>query len=294
MDPYAADPEKIPTTDLYADLPSFGRYYPKPDDFRIEIQHVNSRTPESLRYWASVVGLCTEENQICPSVDGTRAVFVLGSVIVKSNHLHARDEAQWTEIDRSYGDSNEVQAIALAKTVLKDIKVPEIYFAGEINGLPVIIQERLPGVVLGVAWPYLSIKQKNFHKEEARKIIRQLYTIKPPENLRGRSYVVPDPNILTNGRLDPREPEILFSSSDQDPDMNFMHNDFNVSNCIVDKGKIVGLFDWEMAGFFGWKTAGEVHHRIRSFHREDFVEANLSEEKLQDLVFWNDLYDTEH
>lgn len=70
-----------------------------------------------------------------------------------------------------------------------------------------------------------------------------------------------------------------------------MHNDLTQSNCIVDDGKIVGLIDWEMAGFVGWRTAGEVHKRIRSPQRENFANVALSEEELQDIMFWNDLYE---
>lgn len=70
-----------------------------------------------------------------------------------------------------------------------------------------------------------------------------------------------------------------------------MHNDVAESNCIVNNGKIVGLIDWEMAGFFGWKTAGEIHRRIRTPRPEHFVNANLSEGQLQDMMFWKDLYD---
>jgi hypothetical protein len=51
----------------------------------------------------------------------------------------------------------------------------------------------------------------------------------------------------------------------------------------------VGLFD--LAGFFGWKTADEVHRRIRTLQREHFANASLSEESLRDIMFWNDLYD---
>ncbi|KAJ9200425.1 hypothetical protein DTO164E3_4000 [Paecilomyces variotii] len=132
MNPYEADPEKIPPTDLYADVPLYGRYYPKPDDFRVDFQHVNSQTTDSLRYWTFVVGLCTEQIRIYPSDEGGRDVFALGSVIVKSGHLHAHEGAQYPEIDFSYADANEIQAIGLAKTVLKDIKVPEIYFSGKV------------------------------------------------------------------------------------------------------------------------------------------------------------------
>lgn len=69
-----------------------------------------------------------------------------------------------------------------------------------------------------------------------------------------------------------------------------MHNDFTLSNCIVDKDKIVALVDWEMAGFFGWKTAGEIHVKIRTPKRENFAKLNLPEDFLQDILFWNNLY----
>lgn len=70
-----------------------------------------------------------------------------------------------------------------------------------------------------------------------------------------------------------------------------MHNDFTESNCIVDNDKIVGLIDWEMAGFFGWKTTGEIHRRVRTPQREHFANAHVSEEVLQDIMWWGDLYD---
>ncbi|KAJ5934877.1 kinase-like domain-containing protein [Penicillium verhagenii] len=291
--PYEADPEKIPATDLYADVPFYGRYCPKPDDFHIDHQHVNSSTPESLKYWTSVINLCTEENRIYPADAGGRDVFALGSIIVKSSHLHAHQDVQSPEIDFSYADANETRAIALAKTVLGEVQVPEIFFFGNINSRQVLIQERLPGVGLCVAWPYLSRKQRNCFKEQARRILRQLHTIKPTGNLKAsaRSHVVPDPNILSNDRINPLEGEIVFSATNHDTDMSFMHNDLTQSNCIVSNDAIVGLIDWEMAGFFGWKTAGEVHRRIRTPQREHFVNANLSEEKLQDMMFWNDLYE---
>lgn len=129
MNPYVSDPDDIPASDKYADVPGYGRYCPKPDDFRVDHQRANSSSPDSLKYWASVVALCTESNQIYPADEGGRDVFALGSVILKSSHLH--EEA---EVDYSYADANEVQAINLAKSVLKgDIRVPDIYFSGKVH-----------------------------------------------------------------------------------------------------------------------------------------------------------------
>lgn len=138
-----------------------------------------------------------------------------------------------------------------------------------------LIQERIPGVALAVAWPYLSQRQMDSFREQAREILRELHSIKPSDGRQVRSHVVPDPNIRDNGRIQQLECDILFSETNKDSDMSFMHNDFSESNCIVDDDKIVGLIDWEMAGFFGWKTAGKVHRLARP----------------HDTSFWEDLYD---
>ena len=132
MNPYATDLDKIPKTDKYLDVPLYGRYRPKPDDFQVDRPHINSQSSDSLQYWASVVGLCDESVRIYPADEGGRDVFALGNVIVKSSHLHTRDDAQYTEIDYSYADANEIKAIAIAKTDLPNIRVPEIYFAGKV------------------------------------------------------------------------------------------------------------------------------------------------------------------
>lgn len=117
---------------MYADVPLYGRYWPRPDDFRVDFQHVNSQNRHSAEYWASVIGLCTEEIRIYPADEGGRDVFALGSVIVKSSHIHAREGAARMEIDFSYADANEIRAIDLAKKVLKGVRVPKIYFAGKV------------------------------------------------------------------------------------------------------------------------------------------------------------------
>ncbi|KAI1820323.1 kinase-like domain-containing protein [Xylaria intraflava] len=289
MNPYETDPEKIPASDLYWDIPSYGRYSPRPDDFRVDRQHVNSQSEDSLKYWASVLEHCDETVRIYPADDDGRDVLALGSMIVKSSHLHKTRRED--KVDYTYADANEVQAIALALGVLGDVKVPEIYFHGKINGCAVIVQERIPGVALNVAWPYLSQVQKASLKQQARQILRRLYAIKPTAGEhQGHQHVVPDPDILTSRRINPLEREILFSTStNEDADVGLMHNDLTTSNCIVDDDKIVGIIDWEIAGFFGWAAAAKIHSRIRTPQWEHFVNANLSEERLREIMVWNDL-----
>lgn len=135
MDPYEADPDRIPSDDRYADIPQFGRYSPRPDDFRPDFTYFNSTSDSSLRYWSSVLGLCIESNRIYEGLEGARDVFALGSVIVKSSHLHRELQGRRAGRDFSYNDANEVQATALARTVLKNVKIPNIYFAGKVRYL---------------------------------------------------------------------------------------------------------------------------------------------------------------
>lgn len=244
-----------------------------------------------------------------PVDEGGRDVFALGSVIVKSSHLHGTADGRH-EIDYSYANANEVQAIYLASSALGDVRMPEIHFAGQGTGIPpsptykrrlsltlpqvnghhALGQERLPGVALTVAYPYLSQTQKESFKQKARQILRVLHAIKLPSTHQARNHVVSDPNIPINGRITPLEAQLLFSGAKIDSDVGFVHNNFSTSDIIVGDDWIVGLVGWEVAGFFSWKTAGEVHSRIRTPQSENFVNAGLSEETLRDTMRWNDLY----
>ncbi|PLN83309.1 kinase-like domain-containing protein [Aspergillus taichungensis] len=156
------------------------------------------------------------------------------------------------ELDYTYADANEAHAIALAKNILKGITLPNIYFAGKINGRSVLVQERLPGVTLGVAWPYISQAQKQSFKQQARELLVQLHAVQPDGRCPHRSHIVQDPNILSNGRINPLEADNHVLQCQNRPRYYFlMHNDMTQSNIIVHNGKITGLIDWGMAGFLG-------------------------------------------
>lgn len=122
-------------------------------------------------------------------------------------------------------------------------------------------------------------------------MLHDLSALSPPAEIKYRSYVVPDLNPVEHRGIQRIEGDILFAGGNKDPDLSFMHNDVTLSNIIVDDNKIVGLIDWEMAGFLGWKTAAKVHARIRTPKRENFAALNLPEEILEDVLFWNDLYE---
>jgi len=130
MGPYEADPSKIPSTDLYSDIPHFGRYLPRPNDFKPDSQYIQSKTAESIAYWTSVLDKCTPVERVYENETGGRDVFALGGVIVKSSHLK-EDPGR----DYELADGNEVAAITLARTVPSSIRTPDIYFSGKVHDL---------------------------------------------------------------------------------------------------------------------------------------------------------------
>lgn len=291
-DPYEADAGKIPPSDPYRGEPFYGRYLPHATDFTPDSQHINSVTPESVAYWASVLSKCTVENRIYDNETGGRDVFALGRVIIKSTHLKA-DPGR----DYALADANEVAATALAGPVLEAIaiRVPKIYFASKIHGRSVLVQERIPGVGLNVAWRYLPAPAKLSFKEQAREVLRALHAMRAaPDHAQcgGRpGYVVADPDPVTNRGIQPLERDILLGDERTPQDRyTLMHNDLSQSNLIVDRGRIVAVVDWEMAGWFGWDLAREVHLRIRSPSKESYAHLNLPQDFLDDIYFWNDLY----
>ncbi|OCL08907.1 hypothetical protein AOQ84DRAFT_397660 [Glonium stellatum] len=105
-----------------------------PHDFRVDFQHVNSPSADSLQYWESVVDLCDESVRTYPANESGRDVFALESVIVKSSRPHKIKDGQHTEIDYLHANANEVQAIAIVTSVLTDVRL---------NDHQVLVQETL-------------------------------------------------------------------------------------------------------------------------------------------------------
>ena len=88
--------------------------------------------PEALAYWTSVVQRCDASTRLYENDFGGRDVFALGTVIVKSSHLHST-ASRSKERDYSFADRNEVAATARAREVLPpSVKVPAIYFADKV------------------------------------------------------------------------------------------------------------------------------------------------------------------
>jgi COMPASS component SPP1 len=140
MNPYEADPAKIPAPDLYADVPLFGRYSPREDDLQPNAKYFMSTSPESVEYWSSVLDLCDASTRMVEGLEGGREVFALGSIVVKSSHITRDQQGRRSRRDHSFGDVNEVAASSLAREAIPDIRIPRIYFAGKVS---LLLQKRI-------------------------------------------------------------------------------------------------------------------------------------------------------
>jgi hypothetical protein len=147
----------------------------------------------------------------------------------------------------------------------------------------VLIQSRIEGVALTVAWPYLSVAEKTSFKEQARQIATALSTIQEPSQ-----YIFPDLKPVVNKQIQQDEVDLLFSGGNMP--LGFAHKWLTTVQYYRERWQEVGIVDWEMSGFFGDRAA-EVHCRMRCPGGSVYERANLSEEKLNDLTFWHTLFD---
>lgn len=151
------------------------------------------------------------------------------------------------------------------------------------------MQSRIPGVGLNIAWQYITAEQKLSFKSQARDLLRRMYSLSTPSS--EPSYVVPDPDPVDHRGIQQLQTQLLFPPQSSGGGLGLMHNDLTHSNIIVDHDRIVGIVDWEMAGFFEWKSGANVHVLIRSPRKENYASLNLDEDFLTDILYWNDLYE---
>ncbi|KAI1136792.1 hypothetical protein F5Y05DRAFT_104355 [Hypoxylon sp. FL0543] len=265
MNPYETDHSKIPREDPYVGS-TYGRYKPSPGDFVPDPPSGPSRDQDVIRYWERVIReKCTEANRMY-SVEGWRDVFGLGTVIVKSSHLSAKPlDEDFATRDANHREATLTVGYFLARS---NYQVPNVLFQGKINGRDVVVESRIPGVALNVAWPYLTEKQRAEFKAETRRLIKLLNLKTPPpyENRTVPCYALRTGDPVGIGLVSQEEYNILFYAKAPHEDVSeigFQHNDLDPSNIIVDDDKIVGLIDWETAGYFGIFRASIVHDKMR-------------------------------
>ena len=103
-------------------VPFYGRYFTR---------QVNTLTPSpKLLYNTRHPLLIAAMNQL-ESTQPTKAAATCSPLAALSSN-RATSDSQHIEIDYSYANGNEIQAIAIAKNILNDVRVPEIFFAGKV------------------------------------------------------------------------------------------------------------------------------------------------------------------
>ncbi|KKA25456.1 PHD transcription factor [Rasamsonia emersonii CBS 393.64] len=285
VNPYEADPKKVPENDPYlARSPHYGRYTPRPDDFTPRYNYWYGSEPESVPYWKEVLEqYCTPENFL--NEFGTRAAFAAGKVIIRVD----QEASDGPAAERySFLNANELCAARKAEDVLKDLNVavPTILFCGTIDGKNVTVESRIPGVSLEVAWRYLPEKERQNLKLQCRQILQRLASAdKSPD---APSYVCQGLNTVSQPDMQELEREILFAKKEDGENLCLVHNDMTRSNIIVNNGRVVGILGWRRSGFFGINRAKRVHRQLRTPERSYL--ATPGEESAEEQA-WADLYD---
>ncbi|KAG5937043.1 hypothetical protein E4U59_004643 [Claviceps monticola] len=69
-----------------------GNYFPRQDDFRVDLQYANSQSSDALQYWASVFERRERVSETVSSLlkaAATSSQLALDTVAIKSSHLHS-------------------------------------------------------------------------------------------------------------------------------------------------------------------------------------------------------------
>lgn len=279
INPYEADPFKIPKTDKYlSHHPHYGRYLPQETDFRPDERYIMSTSSEAFAYWEQILTKCNHETRInFPREDG-RDTFAVGSVIVKSGHLSSSPN-KYNGVD-----CNEDAVLKQAAKLLPEFQLPRILHRPNIRGRNVLFQSRIPGVSLKVAWPYLTTQQKRDFKDQARAILLRMRKWKIPDKLTKPQFVSLVDKWGSERDMTREGQDCLFDRPGKQ--LFVCHNDMRPSNLIVNDNKIVGIVGWGDMGFFTWEGMSDFHLK-KCVDNKDIPIPELFEFE----VPWYDLYD---
>jgi COMPASS component SPP1 len=292
MNPYEADPKRVPKKDPYLNRsPHYGRYAPQEDDFDPKFRDWHSpendkqQQQQQHAYWAEVVRKhCVPENSL--NVVGSRAAFAVGNVIIRVDG----DSVEGAAAERfSRLNANELVSSRKAQGIFKDLNVavPVILFCGTIDGKNVVAETRIPGVSLEVAWNYLSAADKKSFKAQCQQILQRL--LDDDDHPGTPSYVCEGLNTVSQPDIPDVEHDILFAPREAGEVLCLTHNDMVRSNIIVDNGRVVAIAGWRQSGYFGHDRAQKIHRLLRIPERSHIFSSG--ERSTQDQA-WADLYDS--
>ena len=202
-------------------------------------------------------------------------------------------------------DIHEAKAMSFITKSAPSVPVPEVFRAETFeNGTTIIEMENIPGETLQELWPTLSEEGKKSYAQQMNAILEQLRSLQgryigsvdegPVVDTRrstergGPFFSEADFNNFLRQNTVSRTPKIyrrmLTSQMSDTHRILFTHGDLNPRNIIVREGRIVGLLDWECAGWYP-----EYWEFIR-FFRSIYTRVDWHE--YADIIF-TDLYPSE-
>ncbi|KAJ9302395.1 hypothetical protein DTO271G3_1261 [Paecilomyces variotii] len=156
------------------------------------------------------------------------------------------------------------------------IPVPKIFCAFEHRGWTYILMERFHGDKIGVGWINRSEESKAKVLSQLKQMIQEMRSLVPPEgcgiaNINGESLYdcrLPGPSlhfrpfsnvqdfhthlrqgIYLDPNLDPELQELIVLHQSSWP-LKFTHGDLSSLNILASGDEIVGIIDWETAGWY--------------------------------------------
>ncbi|KAJ8523317.1 hypothetical protein ONZ45_g147 [Pleurotus djamor] len=215
-----------------------------------------------------------------------------------------------------YGRSvhlSEAAALSYLASSAPAIPVPRLRYAfrDERTGVTYIVMDKIDGRPLSETWDQSSKEEKDGLLAQLKTIFGQLRTLKKPTDLgiADNAVCAADGGKLHDHRIwnatgdKGMDPEVkaevdklieLYEASEaKRRETVFTHGDISLSNILVKDGKVVGIVDWEMSGWYPcyWEyTTAMITHYIRGWREEigTFLDEWPKETQMDDL--WRKLY----
>ncbi|KAK2756212.1 hypothetical protein FQN54_005620 [Arachnomyces sp. PD_36] len=186
-----------------------------------------------------------------------------------------------------YGPSRHIsEAEAMAYVARHtSIPVPRVLCAFQRGGVTYILMERIKGVSVGKIWASISAGEKESLRSQLRRLLADLRSLTPsrPGHIGDVNYLkLYDDRIYSAGfgpftssrdfhrflRHDVVKPvkdveldQLITNHEKQEYKTCFTHGDLSSSNILVRDGCVVGIIDWEMAGWYPeyWEYTSAWH-----------------------------------
>ncbi|RMD39713.1 hypothetical protein DV735_g5420, partial [Chaetothyriales sp. CBS 134920] len=204
-------------------------------------------------------------------------------------------------------DLQEAKALAFIKQSGLNIPVPQVYFAGSCGDTKVIEMEMIEGETLEKIWDGLTEQERHGYALQLRQVVDQLHSLEGSyigsleggpavDARRFRNYGGPFADetefnkfLLSNtiSKAPPIYRKMVESIlSDQTHRIVFTHGDLTPTNIMVKEGRIVGIIDWENAGWY--PEYWEFLQFLRGMYRNYRDYGDVIFEKLYPVAFMTD------